>query len=599
YGLKHRPLQDAAYDEDERKMRESELAEAGRAGNNTFDVHADWVDYEAAGGAGKEELGERLLTALRLVELENDLYLIGLRRTIDPVAMPELARDIMKARARLRERLVERSAADLVEGFDKDRYNANATVAENILFGTPLGPTFAIETLGENDYVLQVLDAVGLKDGFLEKGLRLAEMMVEIFHDLPAGHEFFERFSFIESDDLPEFQTLIRRVEHAGLESLNDADRTWLMALPFKIIAARHHVGLVDEAFSEKILEARGVFAERLPEELGGAVQFFDADAYNAASSIQDNILFGKLATDKAGSAEQVGALIADVIEALELRRHVIEVGLDYEIGIGGMRLSAAQRQKIAIARCLLKQPDLLIVNDDVSALDSASRASVFNNVRDGMKDRSLIWVGSEVAGDAGLGRIFSMAGGKVVDGGRVGNSEPIVVGAPAPDAEAPTETPGERVPGLGAIVSLLGSIPLFSGVDRSNLKLLGFTSERVTFEAGQTVFRQGEEGDKAYVVVDGAADVILESQAQETEVAEVGPNEIFGELALLCDTPRSATVRARTPLTVLGISRDVFLTLLEGNREIAVHVTRAVAGRLESTMRDYGRLATMSQNYD
>jgi ABC-type multidrug transport system fused ATPase/permease subunit len=599
YGLKHRPLQDAAYDEGERKTRESELAEAGRAGNNTFDFYADWVDYEAAGGAGKEELAEQLLTTLQLVELDSDVYRIGLRRTIDPGAMAELARDVMKARAHLRERLAEQSAADLVERFDKDRYNANATVAENILFGTPVGPTFAIETLGENDYVLQVLDAVGLKDAFLDKGHRLAEMMVEIFHDLPAGHEFFERFSFIESDDLPEFQTLLRRVEHAGLESLNDDDRTRLMALPFKIISARHQVDLVDDAFIEKILEARGVFAERLPEGSVGAVQLFDAVAYNAASSIQDNILFGKLATNKAGSAELVGELIAEVIDELGLRRAVIEVGLDYEIGIGGMRLSAAQRQKIAIARCMLKQPDLLIVNDAVSALDSASRASVFKNVRDAMKGRTLIWVGSEVAEDSEMSSVFSMAGGKIVAGGRVGGVEPAPAEAAGAEAQAPAETPAERASGFGAVVGMLGSIPLFSGMDRSKLKLLGFTSERVSFEAGQTVFRQGEEGHKAYVVVEGAADVILESAAGETRVAEVGANEIFGELALLCDTPRSATVRAKTPLTVLGISRDVFMTLLEENRAIAVQVTRAVASRLESTLRDYGRVATMSQNHD
>ena len=90
----------------------------------------------------------------------------------------------------------------------------------------------------------------------------------------------------------------------------------------------------------------------------------------------------------------------------------------------------------------------------------------------------------------------------------------------------------------------------------------------------------------------DRAADVILEPQERETGVAEVGRDEIIGELAPLCDTSRSATARARSPLTVLGISRDVFLTVLADNTEIAVQVTRAVASPLESTLRDYGRVA-------
>src|SRR5213075_1045626 len=94
----------------------------------------------------------------------------------------------------------------------------------------------------------------------------------------------------------------------------------------------------------------------------------------NPAATIQDNILFGKVAYGQAKASARVGQLIAEVLEELGLRPVVMEVGLEYSVGVGGGRLTGAQRQKLAIARNLVKRPDLLIVNDATGALDSARR---------------------------------------------------------------------------------------------------------------------------------------------------------------------------------------------------------------------------------
>jgi hypothetical protein len=154
----------------------------------------------------------------------------------------------------------------LIEGFEAGTYNTHASVAENILFGTPLGPYFAIDNLGQNDYMRQVIERTGLTADFLDAGRKLAAVTAEIFRDLPPGHEFFERFSFIKRCDLPAFESILRRIESHGIGSLDDADRERLMALPFKLVEAQHHVDLINAEMKQRLLAARHAFASGLPD---------------------------------------------------------------------------------------------------------------------------------------------------------------------------------------------------------------------------------------------------------------------------------------------------------------------------------------------
>jgi CRP-like cAMP-binding protein len=132
--------------------------------------------------------------------------------------------------------------------------------------------------------------------------------------------------------------------------------------------------------------------------------------------------------------------------------------------------------------------------------------------------------------------------------------------------------------------VELLKKIPLFANVETSKLKLLAFTSERVAFRAGQPVFEQDEIGDAAYIIVEGEADVIIRGPAGPVTLATVAKNDFVGEIAILCDVPRTATVRARTDLVTLRISKDLFFRLITEFPQMAVEIMRVLAHRLEKT---------------
>src|SRR5687768_3955553 len=132
--------------------------------------------------------------------------------------------------------------------------------------------------------------------------------------------------------------------------------------------------------------------------------------------------------------------------------------------------------------------------------------------------------------------------------------------------------------------VELLQRIPFFANVEPAKLKLLAFTSERVAFERDQVLFRQGDTGDSAYIIVEGEVDVLVDTPAGPLAVATLGKNAFFGEIAILCDIPRTATMRAKTRLVTLRITKDLFLKLLTEFPTMAVAMMRELASRLELT---------------
>jgi CRP/FNR family transcriptional regulator, cyclic AMP receptor protein len=130
----------------------------------------------------------------------------------------------------------------------------------------------------------------------------------------------------------------------------------------------------------------------------------------------------------------------------------------------------------------------------------------------------------------------------------------------------------------------LLRQVRFFADIEPAKLKLLAFMSQRVGFDDGKVVCRQGDPGDAAYLIIDGEADIILETPAGPITVATLGANDIVGEMAILCDAPRNATVRAKGRLTALKIAKEPFLRMVREFPSMAVSIMLELAHRLDST---------------
>ena len=419
YGLKHRPVREKEYSGDALRLRDIDLRESSRAGNSTSDIQADWIDYEAAGVSGAEEMDARILEVLKAVDLEEAIFEVGLKSVVTVGQNPGIAESVLRARDTMRERMNQPGISELVERFDLARFNRNATLAENLLFGTPVGKTFDVDNLAKNAYVRKILEESGLAGDLLKVGHKLAETMVELFSDLPPGHELFERFSFIQHDDLPQVKDILVQVADVGLDRIDEADRNTLLALPFKLISARHRLGLIDEALEARILEARRQFAEHLPAEMRGAIEFFDPGKFIGAASLQDNILFGKIVTGQAEGGVRIGRLLRQLLDELAMRPLVVKIGLGFQVGTGGARLPAADRQKIAVGRAILKRPALVILDNAAAVLDPSAQNRLLASVLGSRSQRGVYWVLNRVELAEKFDQVIVMDRGKLVERGK------------------------------------------------------------------------------------------------------------------------------------------------------------------------------------
>ena len=132
--------------------------------------------------------------------------------------------------------------------------------------------------------------------------------------------------------------------------------------------------------------------------------------------------------------------------------------------------------------------------------------------------------------------------------------------------------------------VELLRRIPMFARVEPAKLKLLAFASERLTFAPSQELFHQGDMADAAYIIVDGDAEVILETAKGPIRVAQMTKNDLIGEIGILLDQPRNATVKASSNLTTLRISKDLFFSMVTDFPVMGVEIMRELAYRLDHT---------------
>ena len=144
---------------------------------------------------------------------------------------------------------------------------------------------------------------------------------------------------------------------------------------------------------------------------------------------------------------------------------------------------------------------------------------------------------------------------------------------------------------GLEQEVEVLRRIPLFANIEPARLKLMAFASERMIFKPDQALCREGDPGDAAYIIVEGKADILKDTVDGPVKVAEVGRNAIIGEIAILIDVPRTASVVATDELTALKITPDLFYRLIADFPEMGVEIMRVLARRLEETTDKLGEV--------
>lgn len=124
-----------------------------------------------------------------------------------------------------------------------------------------------------------------------------------------------------------------------------------------------------------------------------------------------------------------------------------------------------------------------------------------------------------------------------------------------------------------------LARVPLFAGISDESMSALADSTGEQDFAPGQFIVRQGQVGTGLYVVISGAVKVLRGSE----ELATLGPSDFFGELSVIDQEPRNASVQASQPTVVLALASWDLLGLLEKDTALALNLIRGLVARIRS----------------
>ena len=571
YGLKHHPVSggDPASPEQAAWRKEAE-----DSGNTVNSADADWIDFQAIGYASRQELEKEAARTIHVTGLADGVFEAGMRHNIDAENPPALLNRVLQARHRFETLLAQSDVADAVEHFNVNTFNTNASLMENLLFGKLLGDGPAHELLANDDEFTRLLSDAGLLETLVQIGHAAVSQIVNLFHDLPVGDERLSRFSIIDPEDIPRFRALLARVPDLSGDGVGDTDRAMLLSVAFLLVPAQHRLGLINNRLQVKIVNARTAILAALPNILKNRLAVADPEKVMLGTSLRANILFGYPAQHQRHRHDDIDALVGQVIDELGLREEIMELGLDQSIGVAGSRLAPPQKQKLALARCLLKRPKLLVINEALASLEPAEQENLLQAIVEERPEGGLIWIDREREDLAPFGRAYLMRNGRIVNERTNGDDKLLNL-----HPETPAKT--SRTLSIREDVQILDQVPMLRNASQKTLKLIAFTADEIHFKDGESLFSRGDRADHAYIVTRGQANATLGDEPGLPAVEHYESGSLIGAPAIISNIPRPISVRATGPLTVLRLERELFLELLDKDTNLSATVMRDLSNRL------------------
>lgn len=359
---------------------------------------------------------DKLILALQQAGLFVDVMRFGLERSLDPDET-EMTRKIVRIRASFRENFGKR-LTEYVEFYKRDRFLYYSTIADNILFGTSLDRTLSIDNLAEHEDFFRFLEYAGLLQVLLELGVELARQTIDILAGFDSVDMFF-KFSPVEPGSLDECRALLDRLRRSSLQELSEKDQVFLLKLALGFIPGLHKTASLTPGLEMSVLAGRAAWVKWSGEHYPERFSHYDEAGYIYGQSILNNIFFGRVRTDLAHAQEKINQAIVQLLIEEDILEEIAGIGMEFQVGSMGDRLSGGQRQKLAIARVLLKQPRIIIMDEATSALDNKSQARIQRLMETRWKGRrTVISVVHRLDAIQNFDRVAVMKAGKMIEFG-------------------------------------------------------------------------------------------------------------------------------------------------------------------------------------
>jgi ABC-type multidrug transport system fused ATPase/permease subunit len=345
-------------------------------------------------GSGQDAINSMPTLDDRIAVLhQTGIFVAVLRFGLNTILKPEKDKDLVSSLLRVRQNFQRDFGGELaeyVEFFDENKYLYYSSVAENLTFGAPNRDEFTVTNLPRNEYFLRFLDDAQLTRPLMTLGMQLAKQTVDILGNLPPDEVFFEK-SPVSPDELDEYKLLVERLSKLKLHNFQSPDRTKLLELAMRFIPGTHKMVSLPEILESLILEGRALFRDKISAEEPGAFTFYQMSQFIFSQTILNNIFFGKMKTVNPQAQEKMDQSIIQLLIEEDFLEKIVEIGMEFQVGSKGDKLSGGQRQKLAIARAMLKAPNMLIMDEATSALDNKSQARIQNLLDNRWKGKSTL----------------------------------------------------------------------------------------------------------------------------------------------------------------------------------------------------------------
>ena len=382
-----------------------------------------------------------------LIEMVGEVGLTEdvIRWGLQTVIAPETARTLVDKFLRMRSIVQEEfrgKLAHTIEFYSTDLFLEYCTIAANIAYSSYPG-TPEVDTLLTNSHFRDFLVQTDLAPRLLELGRAIAQTTIDLLGNLQED-DFFFQGSPMDPEQFSSFTTLLSRVAVVGMSGLSTQESDQLLTLALRFVPGKHKIYTIGERFKQQIVDLRRQFLQRelgidLDQCQNGILQqtipsmaelehaepegdaFFTPfciNQYLYNHSLLDNIIFGTV-IEKDVVQTTLAPVVLPQFEKQGLLDEVIEIGLDFHVGSKGDRLSGGQKQKIAIARALLKKTPIVIMDEATASLDNSSQARIQRYIETRLRGKAtVVAVVHRLDMISGYDHILVMKAGKVIESG-------------------------------------------------------------------------------------------------------------------------------------------------------------------------------------
>lgn len=398
--------------------------------------------YAVRASLGKEQPlpnRKRILEVIRDVGLEDDILRFGFNSVIPHDRVVPLKKKFLRMRQIIVHELQE-AYSKSIEIYDAKKFLYYSSLRDNLIFGDSLCGKYTVDSIPYDPELIQLLIASGLKTELLRLGLAIAQTTVDLLGDF-GDDEFFFRGNPMESSEFEHYKTLLQGL--GDWPPQKKQDKTMLLKLALRFIPARHNIVTMDPILEQAILDARHTFLKQIvkvdlltcchgissPQMEKNIVELpqyeeekdfvaYCPSEYLYSHSLLDNILFGALKEELKENQQLIDNAMSTFREEA-LVDEILDIGLDFNVGSQGDRLSGGQKQKVAIARAFLKDGRILIMDEATASLDNKSQGKIQHVLEEKFRGKkTVISIIHRLDLTPAYDRIFVLKAGSIIEEG-------------------------------------------------------------------------------------------------------------------------------------------------------------------------------------